>query len=191
MSGFHVKWNKLCMLLNMYRAVSPTDECLQPGRDGLQHYVPFSTVGLICIVHCIPMLENNCNHFHFCSWLYVKGQRNMWGKGNTFRGNDSDKFTVVVSTRMMGRWCFTNWIMFSCKLTTFENTGFVLKVGENGKWLQLIGFWFSFCSCFIPLFDRSPRLPLCSQDLSDVRAQSKEADSTLQMDWACSELLHW
>lgn len=29
------------------------------------------------------------------------------------------------------------------------------------------------------------------QDLSDVRAQSKAVDSTLQMAWACSELWHW
>lgn len=54
-------------------------------------------------------------------------------------------------------------------------TALFLVKCSHGVGLLIYCCWF--CSCFITLLDS-----LRPQDLSDVKAQSKEADSTLQMD---------
>lgn len=89
---------------------------------------------------------------------------------------------------MMGRWWLrsTNWHLISLK----ENK----LGGKKGKWLSffhhnaaMVVSWFTGFAVVSCLLETSLR----PQDLSDVRAQSKEADSTLQMDWACSCSDRW
>lgn len=64
----------------------------------------------------------------------------------------------------------------SCKFST------MFQFLKKKTTISLVVAHAGFCSCFLLSHPPSPR----PQDFSDVRTQSKEADSTLQMDWACS-----
>lgn len=113
---------------------------------------------------------------------------------------------------MVGRWSYQMWhAALNAKglnhvflwTNREQQSGFTLpltmwkitRVREKGKSslflaavvVFLVAVAFSFVSLLLPLQTHlSSRPSLQPQDLSDVRAQSKEADSTLQIDWACS-----
>lgn len=94
--------------------------------------------------------------------------------------NDPTKFTVINGTRS------------PVNLSSRK---------QNGRKREIIPIFFDnpnvavvtsscwFCSCSISPISCPPLT--WPQDLSDVRAQSKDDDNTLQMDWACSCLDRW
>lgn len=123
-------------------------------------------------------------HFAFVLLtLRDRWHRNMWGVGSRFQGNDSDRFTVVLTWLVTVH--VTNWVshwQHDGLENTQESYSFVFFLKK-----ERVAFSSSHNAAMVLLLHYlSSRLFLWPQDLSDVRAQSKEADSTLQMDWACS-----
>ena len=79
------------------------------------------------------------------------------------------KLSVTLATRWLGKHTGIVWLKKKKK----KRKGLHFLSNHNAAMVLLLHYL-------------SSRPFLRPQDLSDVRAQSKEADSTLQMDWACS-----